>query len=70
MASTEHDLIRRFHSAINRSMAEQRKKKALMRMLQTENLRLRQELATLKSQNISDNEAAVAIRPCAHALNR
>lgn len=48
MGTESSDLIKRIHDAINRSVADRMEKDELIRKLQAENLRLRQELAQTK----------------------
>jgi hypothetical protein len=49
MGTQSSELIKRIHDAINRSVADRMARDELIRKLQAENLRLRQELAQTKS---------------------
>jgi hypothetical protein len=51
MGNAEVDVIRRIHDAVNRSVAGRFEKDRLIRNLQAENLRLRNEVALLRTSN-------------------
>src|SRR3954454_13536584 len=60
MASAEGQLIRRFHDAINRSVAERLRQAETIRSLQVENLGLQRELAAVKASSGRTNAIHVA----------
>ena len=51
MGNAEADVIRRIHDAVNRSVADRFEKDRLIRNLKSENLRLRHEVAQLRTSN-------------------
>jgi hypothetical protein len=63
MSHAEGHVIRRIHDAINQSLADRLEKDQLIRSLQAENLRLRHELASLRSRTDTTNSASVATPP-------
>lgn len=67
MPTPDTELVRRIHDAINRSLAAGCEKDRLIRSLQAENLRLRRELAKLKSR--SGDTAGVSTSPSVGALD-
>ncbi|MDB5594220.1 MAG: hypothetical protein JWM36_1181 [Hyphomicrobiales bacterium] len=58
MSTAESDLISCIHDAISRSLADRFEKDQLIKNLQAENLRLRQELAHLRSRTYNTNGAS------------
>ncbi|MDB5595815.1 MAG: hypothetical protein JWM36_2776 [Hyphomicrobiales bacterium] len=58
MSTAESDLIRRTHDANNQSLADRCQRDQLIRSLRAENLRLRQELAPLRSRTYNTNGAS------------
>lgn len=61
MSTSERDLIKRIHDAINRSLADRLEMAQLIRSLQAENSQLQHELNILRTRPTALNGAFVVI---------